>query len=234
MKLNKVLTTKDFDELSIPGGYIDYVKSNYTDLPMDDALIKHGSIIQAVDHLGLSSEMTILDAGCGSPKHPGSPLTIAKKTNSRLLCIDRQIIGRQFSLYEKSSCFKGDFFDISKRFIPDSTVDLIIDGCSITHFKTTSELAGNDGCYEFGFEAMRILKPGGYFICASDTVNSYDDNIKGEFVTFRSMLDAFKASGLEVCGDSEEDLEDAFIGNPPNFYTVSRIVLRKPADGGEK
>lgn len=233
MKLNKVLTKKDFEKLSTPGGYVDYVKSNYTDLPKDDALIKHSSIIQAVDYLGLNYEMTILDAGCGSPKHPGSPLTIARKTNSNLLCIDHQIIGRQFLLYKKSKCYKGDFFEIAKRSIPDDSVDLIIDGCSITHFKTTSEFAGNDGCYHFGFEAMRILKPGGYFICASDTVNSYDDQIKGEFVTFKSMLDAFTASGLEVCGESEENLEDAFIGNPPNFYTVSRIVLRKPS-GGEK
>ena len=225
--LNKILTIEDFERLSAPGGYIDLIRKNISAPPKDDALIKHSSILEAVEELGLNSEMLILDAGCGSPKHPGAPLTIAKRTNSSLICIDRLFIGQQFLNYEKSSCYKGDFFEICKG-IGDSTVDVIIDGCSITHFDTASQFAKNDGCYRFGHEAMRILKPGGYFVCCSDVVNSEDDSIAGEFITSKSLLEAFTAGGLQVVGDHNFSLEKAFVGHMD--LAVSRIVLMKPED----
>jgi len=225
--LNKILTTEDFERLSSPGGYIDFVRRSVDVPPKDDALIKHSSILEAIEELGLNNEMLILDAGCGSPKHPGAPLTIAKRTNSSLICIDRLFIGQQFLSYEKSSCYKGDFFEICKG-IADNTVDVIIDGCSITHFDTSSRLSKNDGCHRFGHEAMRMLKPGGYFVCCSDVVNSEDDSIAGEFITSNSLLAAFTAGGLQVVGDLNFSLDKAFVGHMN--LAVSRIVLMKPEE----
>jgi hypothetical protein len=72
---------------------------------------------------------------------------------------------------------------------------------------------------------MRILKPGGYFICVSDIDETSD---RGEFLAPENMIESFLVGGLQLVGDSNFCYDDAFQG----ALKVARLVFQKPL--GEK
>tara|TARA_Y100000310_G_scaffold161867_1_gene161819 strand:+ start:6552 stop:7115 length:564 start_codon:yes stop_codon:yes gene_type:complete len=124
-----------------------------------------------------------------------------------------------------STCIIGDYFRVSKEVIRDSSIDLIIDTCAVTHFAPSHIHAANDGCYYFGNDAMRILKPGGYFICVSDIDETSD---RGEFLAPENMIESFTGGGLSLVGSPSFHYDDAFQG----ALKVARLVFQKPL--GEK
>ena len=89
-----------------------------------------------------------------------------------------------------------EYIDYSKKNFKDSSIDLFLDGCSVTHFKRTSEIFPNDGCYFTGKEIFRTMKDDGYFIVTSDT--TINDEDRGEFISPLSMIKSFEAAGLKL------------------------------------
>jgi hypothetical protein len=124
-----------------------------------------------------------------------------------------------------------DYLEYSKEFIKDSSVDLFLDGCSITHFYRTSNLHPNDGCYLVGKEIVRTMKPGGYFIVTSDVLIDADRRDDG-YITTIDMINCYEAAGLILVGNEfVVPSQGLYVNNPTDcpaapFY-ASRLVFTK-------
>jgi SAM-dependent methyltransferase len=111
-----------------------------------------------------------------------------------------------------------DFLEWAET-VPDNSFDYMYDSCSVIHFEHTSFKAKNDGCYKVGLEVKRLLKPGGYYIVASDLLHpmyknlvSIDQNI-GEFLYLENMIAVYSQAGLNLFGDINLDLDSEFYTN---------------------
>lgn len=98
-----------------------------------------------------------------------------------------------------------DYIKHSKENFEDSSIDLFLDGCAITHFihPPTEEYCPSDACYFTGKEIARTMKDDGYLIVTSD-VSLFEDgtmiNLE-KFVSMRKMIESFEAAGLKLFGD---------------------------------
>ena len=84
-----------------------------------------------------------------------------------------------------------------------SSIDLFLDGCSVTHFRNTSIEAPSDACYYVGKEIARTIKDDGYFIITSDVSMSPFPTFSGMemFVSVHDMIKSFEAAGLKLFRD---------------------------------
>lgn len=207
--MNKIISNKNVEELkkhektvwSIPP-----LSNGHH--PTEDAMVKWCSIIDTALALGLKCEK-ILDAGCG-PSNISLALKQVIPDINEIFCIDREMISHVLRSSSFCKCYQGDFFE-QVRNIPDNSLDLIIDACSVTHFDTNSRFASNDGCYRLAKEALRILKKKGHYISASDF--SLLGNKKGEFIDVESMIQCYELGGLKLLGTSNFNLENFYIAN---------------------
>lgn len=93
------------------------------------------------------------------------------------------------------------------------------DSCSVIHFKTSSITSVNDGCTEVAKEVSRILKPGGYFIVASDILHPNHENPAhpnysvGEFLFFKQLANVFITRTLHSYGGFDFNFDDDFNTN---------------------
>ena len=220
---NKILTNTDFANYSRDGYYATQKPGPGSNPPADDAWLKHSAVVEIVEFLKIQYS-NIVDPGCHVGKHMSSQLFLAQRTGAALIAIDLQQIAPWQRDYAYSTCIIGDYFRVSKTAIDAASIDLIIDTCAVTHFAPSHIHAANDGCYHFGNDAMRILKPGGYFICVSDIDETCE---RGEYVTPENMVESFSAGGLQLVGDSNFCYDDAFQG----ALKVARLVFQKPLEG---
>lgn len=222
--MNKIISNKNVEELK------KHEKSVWSVPPLsnghhptEDAMVKWCSIIDSALDLGLNYEK-ILDAGCG-PSNISLALKQIFPTINQIFCIDREMISYVLTSNTLCKCYQGDFFEQVKN-IPDNSLDLIIDACSVTHFDTNSEFAPNDGCYKLAKEATRILKKKGHYISASDF--SLAGNKKGEFIDVESMIQSYELGGLKLFGDSNFNLENAYVANSQlNLGIVSLTFIKE-------
>ncbi len=91
----------------------------------------------------------------------------------------------------------------------DESVDVFLDGCSVTHFNFTD--TDNPGWGSVCRAVRRILKPGGYFIASSD-IRLIDQHI-GEFIMPETIVKTAQESGLTLTSDFDFDRNDAIIRN---------------------
>lgn len=192
--------------------------------PTEDAMIKWCSIIDAALEIDLKYEK-ILDAGCG-PSNLSLILKESFPTIDEIFCIDRERISPLLTSSSICKCFQGDFFEQAKN-IPDESLDLIIDACSVTHFDTNSNVAANDGCHRLAKEATRILKKEGFFISVSDF--SLLGNTKGEFIDIESMIQSYESGGLKIFGTKnlEIDMQNVYISNRQLNLGIVRLIFNK-------
>jgi len=125
----------------------------------------------------------------------------------------------------------ADYLEYSKEFIKDSSVDLFLDGCSITHFYRTSNLHPNDGCYLVGKEIARTMKPDGHFIVTSDVLIDASRRDNGH-ITVEEMINCYIAAGLTLVGNEFiAPNQGLYVNNPPHCFSapfyVSRLVFTK-------
>jgi hypothetical protein len=119
--------------------------------------------------------------------------------------------------------------------IADNSIDLFIDGCSITHFegKTdgTYKNVGIKKCFD---KMYKLLKPGGYIIIVSDCIDNLyiptNEIINlNEFIMPQEWIRIAESSKLHLISDYIYDKnisEDAFIIEKYNLK-VCRLVFRK-------
>lgn len=84
----------------------------------------------------------------------------------------------------------GNFLDMNL----EGKYDLIIDNCSIIHFKNSTEVSYNDGLYEAGIKIKNLLTNDGYFIINCDY---NDENEKGEYFKRDNVIKTLIQSGLK-------------------------------------
>ena len=97
-----------------------------------------------------------------------------------------------------------DYIEWSKQNLAASSVDIFLDGCSITHFRCTSDVSHWDACYLTGKEIARTLKDDGYFIVVSDVTldeagyRTEDDG----YISMRKMIECYESAGLKLHGQA--------------------------------
>jgi len=174
-----------------------------------DALVKWASIMKIIDDLKIEPKK-ILDAGSGKSHISLAIDKMLENSLEEIRCLD--IVSPIATLQTNEKCkFKvQDFFESSND-LENEYFDLIIDGCSVTHFDTNSKHSHNDGCFKMGKVAERILKKGGYLICASDVLSFNDDQIKGEFISIELMVSAYEAGGIKLISDLDKSIDDCVL-----------------------
>lgn len=223
--MNQILRNSDFSRLSEFTKFFKEIKplSNNFD-PCPDALMKWGGILEA-SIITSNNATRIMDAGCG-PSNLSLALKNLIPTITEIVCIDREPISHLLVSNTSCKCYHGDFFKMCSLHVPDDSIDLIVDGCAVTHFDVNSALAPNDGCFRFAKEAMRILKPGGFYITTSDFSLSGDTT--GEFICVNSMIDSYEKGGLRLYSDYKDfETNDAFIANAELNLGIARLVFTK-------
>ena len=189
-------------------------------LPGPDSMVKWSGILDSALEINSKYEK-ILDAGCG-PSNLSLILSKVFPSINEIYCLDIETISPLLQSNKMCICYKGEFFEKVKN-IPDNSLDLIIDGCSVTHFDKNSNYAPNDGCYRLAGEAIRILKKGGFYITCSDF--STTGNKTGEFIDVDSMIESYERGGLKIYGQRPIKHEDVWIND--NNYGVVRLVFIK-------
>jgi len=223
--MNKILRNSDFSRLHQFISLFKEIKpiSNGFE-PYPDALMKWGGILEIASKISMNATR-IMDAGCG-PSNLSLALMQTIPTITEAICIDRGPISRLLVSNKSCRCYQGDFFQMCAAHVEDNTVDLIVDGCAVTHFDIKNSLAPNDGCYRFAKEAARILGPGGFYITSSDF--SLSGNTTGEFVCVDSMIESYEKGGLRLYSDNNDfEINDPFIANEQLNLGIVRLVFTK-------
>lgn len=209
----------------------------------NDALWKWSTILYSLYNLGLKDTDKVVDIGGGH-----SPLTKILSNKCQITNVD--IGGNWFPIgangeYVKSLGIKckqeniihanQDFFEWCKT-VEDNSIDFMYDSCSVIHFDTNSKLSYNDGCHRAGIEIARILKPGGFFICASDILHPlYEDQkeSKGEFLHLIDLITTYiRLKGINQYGGTnltwDEELNYVLTVNTSLPYHVRLNNLYYP------
>jgi SAM-dependent methyltransferase len=187
-----ILTTlKNIEEYYKPIDSISYYNKNNC-----DAIWKYGTCLKFIKDKNIQSK-NILDVGTGT-----SPLLLylmkiwqsSSFTGIEIESRQKQNFNKLININNlrnvKMNYLVGDFLtiEINNKF------DLIIDNCSIIHFKNTSINSYNDGLYEAGIKIKNLLSNDGLFIMNCD----YNDNFeKGEYIKKENIIKTFIQSGLK-------------------------------------
>tara|TARA_R100000008_G_scaffold86865_1_gene82156 strand:+ start:85 stop:774 length:690 start_codon:yes stop_codon:yes gene_type:complete len=229
MKMNRVLRKDDPEAYeSFFERILDYNNTEHGQ--KEDALLKWSTILEAAEHLEIEDGV-VLDAGCG-PGHLS--LFFIEKGMHAILIDMNQLPSLCMEREESVTGIVDDFFSAIKS-VDDNSVDFVFDACAVTHFDIKTEITANDGLSRAAKEINRVLKPGGYFICASDAHNHVEE---GEFVMPDIMKNLIEESGLVSL---EDDISYPFnhcLSEDPNaedetYYVaggihIVRLVFRKP------
>lgn len=106
----------------------------------------------------------------------------------------------------------SDFIDYIKT-VPDNSIDLFVDGCSLIHVGPCSNHSFHDGVGEVAFHMNRTLKPGGYFISTCDVYNpefktNYPNLLRNDGVTYpHSLYKVYSDSGLIPLDNGDYEVE---------------------------
>ena len=205
-----------------------------------DALWKWCAILAARDSLNV-----LLHAGCSIDIGGGhSPVHHWCSCSERITNVDKDFNDTWFEsknrMYVKAPKtpshkahirYVEDTFENFSNFLLPNTIDRCYDGCSIIHFQKTNKLGRhNDGVAQTADAVFRILKPGGFFIMASDTCAPDAVSTNPEWITFQQIDEAVTASGLVQHGPVNLNTDDLYMypANDGTLLTISLHTYRKP------
>jgi SAM-dependent methyltransferase len=192
-----------------------YMNGEYNTL--HDLPFKYINIIKTLEHLhqqkqDMGNELkinTLVDPGCA---YSSLSAYIAKIYNcSDVYLFDFDVVSDKNIRYEQNQIYHinnllanihfygGDFYNNINK-IPDSSIDLVIDGCSITHF--CGNKGGNESWNSFCKYIYPKLNKNGHIIIATDINNSNDiENASGaaeEFLYPTDIIHIFEAHGFKL------------------------------------
>lgn len=188
---NRILSIDDINQMNL------FIRERKYDINYshhlwykEDAILKWSSILKTIEHLNIQNS-TIIDIGCGDSKPP----IILKDLGNKVIGFD---IDTRANNIEGVEIKIGDALDLLND-IEDNSIDVIYDSCSVTHFYTNSEEEiPNIGWDKISKEVYRVLKPGGYFIVASDC--RIQDSF-GEFISPKQIVNIIQNNGLNLTSD---------------------------------
>lgn len=227
---NTLVKTHHIEEMWSYFNYFDQVK--YGDLNYD-ALWKWSGILDSFYQLyGENPQFnTCIDIGGGL-----SPIHLIMSNYGKVSNVDDcSHSGGKFSgwfpikegdvFYEESPGFNynkenieyinSDFIEYIKT-IPDNSIDLFVDGCSLIHVGPCSNHSFHDGVSEVAYHMNRTLKKGGYFISTCDVYNpklkeNYPNLLRNDGVTYpHSLYKVYKDSGLIPLDEGDYNVEEFF------------------------
>ena len=171
--------------------------------PCCDAMFKYHQILENIELTTIEAG-SLLEPGCAAS--PLAAFITHRYGFKNAYLFDYEIVSgenihnTQKRLFENNlNCtlgfYGGDFYKNIEN-VPDNSIDLIIDGCSVTHF------CGNDSVHNSGVMAWtkikdvcdKKLKQNGCFIISTDV--KYNKDItkfgsNGEFIYPKDILDIF-------------------------------------------
>jgi len=228
--MNKILTHEDFLSLKKHHHLLKSVRNDCWYKENEDALLKWSSILSSIQELGIYPKK-IVDLGCGQSN---LTLVIDKMLEGGLeevYLLDVEPANKLFLESKKCKYLQGNILQTAYT-IQEESIDLAIDSCAVTHFKSTCEVSANDGILETAKILSRILKVGGYFISASDILSFKEDTIYGEFISASNMISLYESQGLTLVSDFNETFDNAFLLSDLNAgrgkgLAVGSFVFRK-------
>tara|TARA_B100000900_G_scaffold397969_1_gene398869 strand:+ start:71 stop:715 length:645 start_codon:yes stop_codon:yes gene_type:complete len=163
----------------------------------DDAILKWISILREFKSIG-GKNLKVVDLGAG----PASLPHIISSLGHDVTAIDIADINHLIN-QSLVKMVLGDVLCELKE-IPDSSIDVFIDSCAVTHFAPS----GNSGWKQVAYGVHRALKSGGRFILSSDVdLNATD----GEFITPQRIIDIMTENNLKLTSPfvvTNNDLEN--------------------------
>ena len=100
--------------------------------------------------------------------------------------------------------------------VPDNSVDLYVDGCSLIHVGPCANHSFHDGVSEVAYHMNRTLKPGGHFISTCDIYNpklkeSYPGLLRNDGVTYpEALFKVYSDSGLVPVDECDYEVEEFY------------------------
>ena len=160
---------------------VDIIKSynNHYHTQREDALWKWATILRDLELLKFKN---VLDVGAGDSH---MALIVRDLYDVDVSVIDREFLPEICKNKGRISCIKGDFF--THPFT--KTFDVILDCCSVTHFKTNGEF----NMYESGKRVYELLNNGGYYLVSSDVCFGKQ---RGEFIDHNLMVEIYESCGF--------------------------------------
>lgn len=227
---NTLVKTHHIDEMSHLFGYFDEIKYGTLNY---DAIWKWSGILDAFFKIHGDAPQfdNCIDIGGGL-----SPIHLILSNYGKVKNVDDcSHTGGKFSgwfpvkgedvFFEESPGFdyikdnieyvNSDFIKFIKT-VPDNSIDLYVDGCSLIHVNPGSECSFHDGVNEVAYHMNRTLKPGGHFISTCDIYNpklkeNYPGLLRWDGITYPDRLyKVYKESGLTPLDDSDYEVEDFF------------------------
>ena len=199
----------------------------------DDAVFKYYNILRQLELLDIEPK-SIMEPGCQTC--PLSSLISGRYSIKRAHLFDYQrVSGKnigeiQKGLFKKNTKTElffhgGDFFENVEK-IDDNSVDLIIDGCSVTHFCGSDEItySGKKSWSKMKSVCDRKLSENGHFIISSDVKYSEDIELtgsSGEFVYPKDIINIFSPDYSLV----SKPILSSKTWNPMNLYPLKVMIL---------
>jgi len=136
---------------------------------------------------------------------------------------------------ENIEVIQKDFLTYIKS-VPDNSIDLYVDGCSLIHFDVESEYSFHDGITEIAHHMNRTLKPGGHFISTCDVFNpvmrdKLPNILRNDGITYPHILfKVFCNSGLIPLDEADYNVDEFFssIGNSHGWSHLDPTGVQIP------
>lgn len=97
--------------------------------------------------------------------------------------------------------------------VPDESIDLYVDGCSLIHVGPHANCSFHDGVSEVAHHMQRTLKPGGHFISTCDIYNpkfkeAYPNLLRWDGITYPdNLFKIYQEAGLVPLDEADYDVE---------------------------
>lgn len=230
--MNRVLRNMPIDKL-FPRAWEKLVRNGYKDFNAD-AVYKWSSILDAVDDYHPDAE-TVLDVGGGY-----SATTFLLSRHKQITNVDINYAGNWFETLEHGKIeglqdyclsnieFKQLNFLTQHDELQDKFYDVIIDGCSLIHFKPEERgPIKNIGLYDSVLTIRNKLKDSGIFVVSSDLNNQiYAES--PEWLNPATFVSIVENAGFEMLGDRDLKLyPDTFDVKGLGRLTIGSFVFKK-------
>ena len=116
---------------------------------------------------------------------------------------------------ENIEYINSDFIKFIKT-VPDNSVDLYVDGCSLIHVGPCANHSFHDGVGEVAYHMNRTLKSGGHFISTCDIYNpklkeNYPNLLRWDGITYpEPLFKVYSDSGLVPVDECDYEVEEFY------------------------